>query len=231
MAALDYRRRTGKGQHIDQSQFESSVEFFASPVMDYQINGRILSRNGNRLPAAAPHGVYQCKGDDNWVAISVMDEDQWKKFGPAIGNPELANNKDYISLELRKKNEDALDKLVTDWTMTHTHEEVESILQKAGIPSNIVEKPSDIYKDPQLASRKYFTSLEHQTMGNQKYVPQACYILSKTPRNIDRPSPCVGEHNEYVFKDLLQMSDEEIADHLIDGSITTEFVGRITSSF
>jgi crotonobetainyl-CoA:carnitine CoA-transferase CaiB-like acyl-CoA transferase len=231
MAALDYRRRTGKGQYIDQSQFESSVEFFASPIMDYQINGNVMKRNGNRLPTAAPHGVFQCKGEDHWVSIAVMDQNQWVKFCQAIGNTGLAMQKDYVTLEQRKINEDALENLVSDWTLAHTAEEVEGTLQKAGVPSNVVEKPSDLYKDPQLASRKYFTTLEHSVMGKQKYEAQACFILSKTPRSLDRPSPCVGEHNEFVFKELLKMSDDEIAEYLIDGSITTEFVGRMTSSF
>ncbi|MDD5402747.1 MAG: CoA transferase [Dehalococcoidales bacterium] len=231
MAALEYRRRTGKGQYIEQSQFESSIQFFSPPIMDYQINGKIMGRNGNRLPTAAPHGVYQCQGDDNWVAIAVMNDEQWIKFCEVIGNPALASDEKYSNLANRKKNEDTLDKLVTDWTLTHTAEEVEGTLQKAGIPSNVVEKPSDIYKDPQLEHRKYFTPLEHSVMGMQKYEAQGCFILSKTPRKITTPSPCVGEHNEYVFKELLKMSDDEIADHLIDGSITTEFVGRMTSSF
>jgi crotonobetainyl-CoA:carnitine CoA-transferase CaiB-like acyl-CoA transferase len=231
MAALDYRRRTGKGQYIEQSQFESSVEFFAPPIMDYQINQRIMGRNGNRLDSAAPHGVYQCKGDDRWVAIAVTSDDLWDRFCTAIGSSELATKPEYITLSMRKKNEDNLDKLVTQWTSSLTAEEIETILQKAGIPSNIVEKPSDLYKDPQLEHRKYFVPLEHAVMGRQKYAQQACFIMSKTPRELYMPSPCVGEHNEYVFKELLKMTDEEIADHLIDGSITTEFVGRMTSSF
>jgi benzylsuccinate CoA-transferase BbsF subunit len=231
LAALAYRQKTGKGQYIDQSQFESSVQFMAPPVMDYQVNGTIMGRNGNRLPTAAPHGVFQCQGEDRWVAISVMNEDQWPKFCQACGDPGLAVNKDYSSLAARKNNEDALDKLVTAWTLKHTAEEIEATLQKAGIPANVVEKPSDIYLDSQLESRKYFTELEHPVMGKPKYDAQGCFILSKTPRRLVRASPCVGEHNEYVFKDLLKMSDDEIAEHLIDGSITTEFEGKITSSF
>jgi crotonobetainyl-CoA:carnitine CoA-transferase CaiB-like acyl-CoA transferase len=231
MAALEYRRRTGKGQYIEQSQFESSVQFFAPPIMDYQINGKVMGRNGNRHPSAAPHGVYQTQGDDRWVAISVMDEDQWSRFCKAIGNPNLASQKDYATSVQRKNNEDALDKLVTDWTLKHSAEEIEISLQKVGVPANVVEKPSDIYLDPQLESRKYFTAMDHPTMGKQKYEAQAGFILSKTPRQINMPSPCVGEHNEYVFKDLLKMSDDEIAEYLIDGSITTEFVGKMTSSF
>ncbi len=231
MAALEYRRRTGKGQYIDQSQFESSVQFFAPPVMDYQINGNIMKRNGNRFAFSSPHGVYKCQGEDNWVALTVGDEDQWENFCLAIGNSGLALKKEFSTLEERKKNEDALDKLITDWTLTHTAEKVVSIMQKAGVPSNEVEKASDIYKDPQLASRNYFTSLEHPTMGLQKYEAQGCFLLSKTPREIKTPSPIVGEHNEYVFKELLKMSDDEIAEFIIDGSITTEFIGSISSSF
>jgi len=231
MAALEYRRRTGKGQYIDQSQFESSIQFFEPPIMDYQINGNILGRNGNRLPGATPHGVYQCQGDDNWIAISVMNEEHWQKFCQVIGKPELATLKEYSALPQRKANEDALDKLVNEWTKNYPAEEAERMLQEAGIPSNIVEKPSDIYLDKQLESRQYFTQLEHSVMGQQKYEAQACFLLSKTPREIYMPSPCVGEHNEYVFKDLIGMSDDEIAEYIIDGSITTEMEGNISSSF
>lgn len=231
MAALEYRRRTGKGQYIEQSQFESSIQFFSPPIMDYQVNGNIMKRNGNRLPTAAPHGVFQCKGDDNWVAISVMNEEQWQMFCLAIGNPSLATNQEYSTLARRKANEDTLDRMVTEWTLNHESEEIEQILQKAGIPSNKVERPSDIYKDPQLENRHYFVPLEHEVMGRQMYYYQPCFILSKTPRDIHMPSPCVGEHNEYVFKELLGMNDDEIADHIIDGSITTEFTTKISSSF
>lgn len=231
LAALAYRRRTGKGQYIDQSQFESTVQFMMAPIMDYQVNGTVMTREGNRLPTAAPHGVFRCQGDDRWVAISVMDEAQWRQFCRVIGNPALADDANYAALDQRKKNEAALEDLVTGWTQQHTAEEVERLLQAAGIPANIVEKPSDIYKDPQIEHRRYFTPMEHPFMGSQKFEAQACFILSKTPRDLDRPSPCLGEHNQYVFKELLGMTDDDIARHLIDGGITSEFTETITSSF
>jgi benzylsuccinate CoA-transferase BbsF subunit len=231
MAALMYRKKTGKGQYVEQSQFETSIQMVAPPIMDYQINKKIMNRDGNRYPTSAPHGVYQCEGDDRWVAISVMNDQQWPNFCRAIGNPGLANHKDYATLALRKKNEDDLDKLVTTWTLTMTAEEAEAALQKAGVPSNMVEKASDIYVDKQLESRGYFTAMEHSAMGRQKYESQACFLLSKTPREIITPSPCVGEHNEWVFHDMVGMSDDELAEHIIDGSITTECEGKMTSSF
>jgi benzylsuccinate CoA-transferase BbsF subunit len=231
IAALEYRRWTGKGQYIEQSQFETSLQFFAPPIMDYQINGNIMNRNGNRLPTAAPHGVYPCRGDDRWVAISVMNDTQWSGFCQAMGNPSLSEDNRFITLKDRKMNEDELDRIVSDWTGQCFAVEVEVLLQNAGIPTCIVEKASDLYQDPQLASRHYFTPLQHPVMGLQKYEAQGCFLLSKTPREITRPSPCIGEHNEYVFKELLGMNEDEIAEYLIDGSITTEITGKISSSF
>jgi benzylsuccinate CoA-transferase BbsF subunit len=231
LSALLYRRQTGKGQYIEQSQFETSIQFMAPPIMDYQINGKVMGRNGNRLPTASPHGIFQCQGDDRWVAISIMDETQWQKFCHLIGSPALAAQEKYATLAQRKANEDTLEKVVSAWTASRSVEEIESLLQSAAIPCNPVEKASDIYKDPQLEHRQYFTPLMHPVMGQQKYESQACFILSKTPREIYMPSPRVGEHNEYVFKELLKMSDDEIAENIIDGSITTEFSGKMTSSF
>ncbi|OGC94399.1 MAG: hypothetical protein A2W25_01835 [candidate division Zixibacteria bacterium RBG_16_53_22] len=225
LAALDYRRRTGKGQWIEQSQFESSLHFLSAPLMDYQVNGEIVARNGNRLPGAAPHGAFPCKGDDNWIVISVLNNEQWQNFCQAIDNPALSQQKEYATPGDRKINEDELDKLVTAWTLKHTAEAAETIMQRAGVPAQKIFKPQDVYHDRQLKERNYFIPLKHPVMGEQKFEMQSCYILSKTPRRIKRPSPCLGEHNEYVFKELLGMTDEEIAQHIIDGTITTEITG------
>jgi benzylsuccinate CoA-transferase BbsF subunit len=180
LSALAYRRRTGKGQYIDQSQFESTIQFMNAPILDYQVNGTVMARNGNRLPTAAPHGVFPCQGSDRWVAISIMDEEQWQKFCQVIGNPALAQDPKYADLAARKKNETELEKLVSAWTMQHTDADIERMLQKVGVPANMVEKPSDIYKDPQLAHRGYFTPLEHPFMGNQKYEEAASFVKTRT---------------------------------------------------
>ncbi len=225
IAALDFRRRTGKGQWIEQSQFETSLHFFSPPIMDYQINGRVMNSNGNRLDSAAPHGVYQCKGDDRWMAIAIFTEKEWQTFCILIGSPEWCASEKFSTKSGRKKNEDELDRLITSWTLEHTAEEIDKLLQDAGIACNIVEKSSDVYQDPQLAYRKRFPRLDHPVMGNQAFETQPCFILSKEPREITRPSPCLGEHNQYVFKELLGMSDAEIAEHIEDGSITTKIQG------
>ena len=231
VSALIHRSKTGKGQYIEQSQFESSVHFLMQAIMDYQVNGNIQTRMGNRSPIASPQGVFPCKGEDYWVAITALNQDEWKRFCGAIGQPDMAGKPEFATLEARKEHEDELDDIVTKWTLQHTREEVEEILLAADVPVHKVSRPSDIYLDPQLAARDYFTPLDHAAMGTQKFEPQSGFILSKTPREVLRPSPLLGEHNEYVFKDLLGMSDDEIADHIIDGSITTQMEGPMVTTF
>jgi len=221
IAALYHREKTGKGQWIEQSQLENSIYFIAPVIMDYTINGRIAGRNGNRLQYAAPHGVYPCLGDDRWIAIAVLNDKQWQAFCNVLENPSWVEGEKFDTLLERKKNEDELDEMIAKWTSQNRAEEIENRMQREGIPACMVEKNSDLYDDPQLAHRKYFVKLEHPEMGKPSYPQQADFILSKTPRETTRPSPCLGEHNEYVYKKLLGMTDDEIAEHIVDGSITT----------
>ena len=230
-AALIHKKLTGEGQYIEQSQFESSIHFLLQAVMDYQVNGNIMTRMGNRTPIAAPHGVFPCKGDDLWVSLSAIGEDEWQRFCKAIGKPELITDARFAGFKARKEHEDELEEIVAAWTSRHTREEVEDILLAANVSVHKVSRPSDVYQDPQLAARNYFTPLEHAVMGTQKFEPQSGFILSRTPREVKRPSPLLGEHNEYVFKELLGMSDDEIAEHIIDGSITTQMEGPLVTTF
>ncbi len=231
LAALIHREKTGRGQYVEQSQFESSIHFLMPSIMDYQVNGTIAGRTGNRIPTAAPHGVFPCNGADSWIAISIGTNDEWHRFCSTIEKPEFSADVKFATLEARKQHEDELEKIIADWTSRFTREEVESLLLSADIPVHRVSRPSDVYADPQLAARHYFTPLEHEVMGTRQFEPQSDFILSKTPRQVRRPSPLVGQHNEYVFKELLGMSDEEIADHIIDGSITTQLEGTLKTTF
>lgn len=220
IAALHYRRRTGKGVYLDQSQVETSIQFISPLIMDYLINERIMDRDGNRLPYASPHGVFACKGDDRWVAIAVFSDEQWKSFCHVIDHPELIENPKFATLIKRKQNEDDLEYLVNQWTMGHTAEQAESMLQGAGIPASVVESNKDAFEDPQLNHRNHFRMLEHASIGQQHFDGPA-FRMSKV---LDQQftAPCLGEHNEYVYKELLGLSDDEIADLLIEGVITTE---------
>jgi benzylsuccinate CoA-transferase BbsF subunit len=209
LAALDYRRRTHKGQYFDMSQMEAALQFMAPAIMDYTINSRILSRRGNSCDYAVPHGVYPCKGDDRWCAISVYSDKEWKALLGAMDNPEWAQDDKLNTLRGRKQQEDEIDRLLCQWTCNYTAEEVMEKLQKAGIAAGVVKNSADIQSDPQLNYRRYFSQLEHPEIGWQLYEGVAGYTMSETPAEIDKPAPLLGQHTEYVCRKILGMTDEE----------------------
>lgn len=216
LAALDYRRRTGKGQYIDMSQYENSIHFMAPLVLDYIVNRRVAKRTGNRLTYAAPHGAYRCRGEDRWCAIAVFTDEEWKSFCEVIGNPPWTKESKFTTLLARKKNEEELDKLVDEWTINYAAEEVMSMMQAAGVAAGVLETGEDLLeRDPQLKHRQYFWELDHPEIGRYRAL-RPSFVLSKSQCEV-RPAPLLGEHNEYVLKDILGMSDEAIAELVIEG--------------
>jgi benzylsuccinate CoA-transferase BbsF subunit len=208
IAAIDYKRRTGKGQYIDTSMFEICSQQITPALLDWQTNSHLQTRNGNRIPYAAPHGIFPCKGNDRWCAIAVFSEEEWQSFCQAIGNPAWTRESIFSSLEARKENEDGLEKLVSAWTLTHSAEEVMQILQTSGVASGIVQNPEDVLEhDPQLKQREYTIPLTHPVLGTFGHASPP-YKLLKT-RALLKTSPCLGEHTEYVCTHILGMSDEE----------------------
>ena len=218
LGALDYRRRTGRGQHIELSQYETGVHFLAPVILDYVVNKRVANREGNRYAYAAPHGAYRCLGDDRWCAIAVFTNEEWRSFCKVIGSPELASSPRFSTLQTRKENEDELDALVERWTLNKTAEEVMAMMQSAGVPAGVLRNGQDLLEqDPQLRHRQYFRELEHPILGvYHSFRPP--FILPKVPCEIKRAA-LLGEHTEYVLKDLLAMSDDEIAQLAIEGVI------------
>lgn len=221
MGALARRGKTGKGMYVDQSQMESGLTLLAPAILDYTVNGRIATRMGNRDPYAAPHGCYPCSGNDRWCVIAVTNEDQWNKFCQAIGNPEWAQESRFATMLGRKENEDDLDELIAGWTADHTPEEVMTLMQANGVPAGMVMNTQNLVEDPQLKARQHFRSLKHTEIGEHLYQSPA-YRLSKTPCHIWKAGPCLGEDNEHVYKNFLGYSDDEIAELLIEGVITTD---------
>lgn len=218
IAALDYRRRTGKGQYIDMSQYENAIHFMTPVLLDYQANKRIANREGNRLAYAAPHGVFPCKGKQRWCAIAVFTDEEWDKFCRVIGNPEWSKESRFATLLARKENEDTLDKLVGEWTNNYLAEEVMTMMQTSGVAAGIVENGQDLMEfDPQLRHRHFFWTLEHPDMVSYR-TARPPYILSKTPCEMKR-APLLGEHNEYALKQILGMSDDEVAELIIAGAV------------
>jgi crotonobetainyl-CoA:carnitine CoA-transferase CaiB-like acyl-CoA transferase len=206
LAALDYKRRTGKGNYIDTAQYETGLQYLAPILLDYKINGRVADRNANRDPHAAPHGAYPCKGDDRWCALSVSSDEEWKALVKAMKNPAWA--KKFASFDARKANEDELDRLVGEWTHGFEPRELMETLQKAGVKAGVVNRMCDVYDDPQLKQRPQWVELEHPEIGKMHY-QRPPFLLTKTPPGPSKRDPLLAEHNEYFYRELLGLSAEE----------------------
>ncbi len=219
-AALIRQKKTGKGMYIDLSQQESVTAILGPPVMDYFITGRIMQRNGNRIPNAAPHSAFPCKGDDKWVAIAIFTDEEWECFCRVLANPDWTKNAKFATLMGRKANEDELERLVGEWTINYIAEEVEAMMQRAGVAANVVESSKDFMEDPQVKYINGIRELDHP-MVPKIHLQDTAIKLSKCTDRMFRP-PTLGEHNHYVFHDILGLSDDEIAYLMVEHAITTE---------
>lgn len=210
LAALDYRRRTGQGTHLDMSQLEASLHFSSPLLLDYAINGVEPSCKGNRDPGAAPHGVYPCQGEDRWIAIACFSDDEWHALCQVMSSAgtNRASQNNFDTLLGRKAAEDQLDDLMAEWTRGWDGKALMETLQQAGVPAGVVNDTRDLFDDAQLQHRGHFQYLDHAEIG--RYASEKSeFNLSATPGQLDRPAPMMGEHTEYVLRELVGLTEQE----------------------
>lgn len=215
VASLINRKRTGEGRAIDASMFEVTSQVITPALLDYQSNGRVQDRIGNRALHAAPHGVFASKGEDEWVAIAVTTDEEWESFRRALGNPQWAALPEFATLAGRKAAEDEIESHVSAWTAQYTKYEAAQILQSAGVPAGPVQTPEEIVdKDPQLREREFLKTVDHAILGPFGHqVPP--FKLSGTPAQ-PRPAPAMGADNDYICTQLLSLQDEDFVELLVN---------------
>ena len=214
LAALFYRRKTGKGQHIDVSGREAMITHIGEAVLDYTMNGRVWGLMGNRHPSMAPHGCYRCKEQEENITIAVSSDEEWQGLCKAMGNPPWTKEERFSTAQGRWQNQDELDGLIEEWTSKHHHYEAMHILQQAGVPAGAVLNPRDVLLDPQLLERRFFRVIEHDQdpgVGRRPQPMQMPAKFSEAEGGHLRPAPRLGQHNEYILGELLKMSKEELA--------------------
>jgi benzylsuccinate CoA-transferase BbsF subunit len=209
MAALYHRHRTGEGQYIDAAMIEGSSNFLGEMVMGYTMNGELGERRGNRDKYMAPHGCYRCQGNNEWVAIAVDDQEEWRAFVKAIGSPAWAKREEFKNEASRRHNQDELDGLIEEWTRQRHQYEVMELLQKAGVAAGASLNIKDVVSDPQLKARRFFIETEHPVLGNLTLAGLPWRPEGKQKGNYSYP-PLLGEHNDYVFGELLGLSKENM---------------------
>ena len=178
--------------------------------MDFTMNGRVQEPLGNRHQSMAPHGVYRCRGEDRWLVIAVASDKEWLGLRRALDDPPWANEERFSTALGRLKHQDELDRYLETWTCRHDNYEAMYILQKEGVAAGPILDQRDALHDAQLLSRGFFQVVKHREAGTHLY-PGMLWKMSETPLGVRKPPPCLGEHNDYVFKTVMGMSDEEIA--------------------
>jgi benzylsuccinate CoA-transferase BbsF subunit len=216
IAALLHRKKTGEGQLLDLSQFETTLYYILPALLDYNVNGQEPPRLGNASPTMCPHGVYPCQGEDRWCTIAVTSDGEWNELCCVIGQPEMGAERGYATFAGRKQNEEKINAVIGEWTARHTPEEVTERLQAAGVPAGMVMNVGDVFNDPQLRDRGLYWPMEHPEMGTFTHLGPG-FRLSKTPAQPSFPAPLIGEHTEQVCTKLLRMSDKEFVRLMTDG--------------
>ncbi len=211
MTALEHRRKTGRGQFIDMSSAEAITHMTSATLMDYTMNGRVRERMANKHSAWSPHGAFRCKGEDKWVAIVCRTDEEFAILCDAIGKPRLKDDLRFADVISRWDNQDALGKSITEWTKERTGAEIMALLQGKGVMAADVVDYTTVLQDPQLKARDFWWWIVRPVNGPE---PMPYYgfppKLSKTPAVIRKAPPRIGEDNDFVFSEILNLSPDEM---------------------
>lgn len=230
MAAIWHRDRTGEGQIIEIGQAENAAAMFTQAIMDHSLNANVQGAITNRdVHGRALQGVYPALSpgtpatmDDRWIAISIEGDDEWRAFAAAIGNPAWADDPRFATNDGRLANHDEIDAHIAAYTATRDDYELMHRLQAAGIAATPVLEASRMFDDPHLRARNFFRTQTQRSSGTYEYVGPL-WQLPETPVEFYQPPIMFGEHNEYVYRQVLKVSDDEYQSLLAGGHIADAY--------
>ncbi len=195
LGALEYRQKTGQGQYIDLALTETMTTLLADNILEYTRKSNI-----DLISRPAPEGIYRCRSEDRWVAITINSDAEWESLKKALGNPNWADRPEFSSRTARIQNSEALNSQIQSWSQLQDAFEVMTILQRYGIAAGVVQNAADIAADPQLKARGFFF----------EQAQSSPIRLSACPVDYRKPAPLKGEDNDYVYRELLGLSSAEI---------------------
>lgn len=209
-AALNHRVVTGEGNYVDFSMAEALTASIPEALLDYQMNDRVPEPMGNADHHHAPHSVYRCKGDDRWLAIAVTNYEEWRALCGVIGRHDLSDDVALTDTKGRSEQQKKIDAAITAWSQQHEDYEAMRILQEAGISATPYLSPQRVFTDPQLREGGFFTTLIASD-GKQRDLPALGWRFEGGPEPRITAAPVLGQHNNYVYGELLGLSDDEVA--------------------
>lgn len=223
--ALYARKRTGKGQYVDLSMVENFVGLIGTSVLDYTVNGRVPGTLGNR-DYFAIQGCYPCAGDDRWLVLTLPDDAAWEGFCRAAGEPAGCHDARFATPASRYDHHDDVDALIAGWSATLAREEAVARLRAAGLMAGPVLDDADVIADPHLNAREYFLWIAQDDVGMHLY-PGFPYRFRNAQLGVRLPPVRLGEHNEYVYKTLLGVTDDEYRAFEAEGHVGMEYAPHI----
>jgi crotonobetainyl-CoA:carnitine CoA-transferase CaiB-like acyl-CoA transferase len=219
LAALAERDRSGKGQVIHLSQFETSVAAIGDLILEFAATGREPARLGNRRRGRAPYGAFACRGEDRWCVLCVEDDLDWARLRDVMGQPEWAADERFFTESSRCAHVDELEARISAWTADLEDYDVMQACQRAGIAAGVVQSAEDLLRiDPQLADRGFFEEIPHFKRGSvvASGIPLG---LTRTPGRTTHAGSAVGQDNDYVFGEILKLPPSELARYIEMGAI------------
>jgi benzylsuccinate CoA-transferase BbsF subunit len=214
IAALLHRARTGEGQHVDLSSREVVIASAPDALLAHVLGAPWQSRVGNGHREMAPHNVYPCAGEDQWVALAVRDDDDWVALCRVLGRPEWTQT--CRSATDRRQAETMIDAAISAWTAARHPDHAFAALQAAGVPAAPVMNGRSLAADPHLAARGVFVEVFHPELGVQK-VMRAPWLFDGASCEIRRHGPLLGQDTEFVLDEILGLgagSRDELAEAL-----------------
>ena len=209
LAALFHRRRSGEGQYIDLSQWESTMALLPEGLLAQTLEGRAYERDGNHDVLWTPHAVYRCEGEDRWVSIAVASDDEWRALASAV-EPAWLRDSELAVAAGRKRREEEIDERLSAWCATRSREQVTQVLQQAGVAAFPVLDARDLHDDPHLAARGFFVELPHREVGVRRHLGIP-YRLDASPIAVGRAAPCLGQDTDEVLTRVLGYDADRIA--------------------
>jgi crotonobetainyl-CoA:carnitine CoA-transferase CaiB-like acyl-CoA transferase len=211
LAALEQRDRTGEGVLVESAMVETALNVAAEQVVEYTAYGKVLERDGNRSPDAAPQGIYACRsGAEDYVAVSIGSDEQWGRLCDAIDAADLARDEALASLAGRRAAHDALDERIAAWVAEQgdVAAAVDHLVAH-GVPAAPLVDTRSTASHPHLVARGFYEELDHPVVGRHPH-PSAPFRFASVDRWLRRPAPTLGEHNREVVAEL-GLSDDEVA--------------------
>jgi crotonobetainyl-CoA:carnitine CoA-transferase CaiB-like acyl-CoA transferase len=208
LQAVDKRHTSGKGTCIDLSQFECSAAMIGTLLLSSAVNGTAPLRRGNRSAVFAPQGVYRCAGKDEWCAIGVETDEQWKALTEAMGQEDWGSDSRFTAVTGRIRHHDEVDRKIEDWTQFLSNTEVERRLKTAAVPAERMRRISDLLESENGAT--VFAKMEERRVGSM-LTTRLPFSLSSDSLPPPNSAPGLGEHTAEILREWLNLSPEEIA--------------------